>query len=257
MKRIFWWFKFFIKKILVWLSGKKYQKKRLMKPHYKNVFKYLASIDGVHKIKPIFVDTWKYYGFEHVRFSLLIERYSKQYVVKVVKGWDDKTKNGIKVFDKYSELFDFVPKGQNVNYLDYVLNINEYINSFTFDKSRLYCNDRQFDFIIYDLCRILDKLNEYKVVHCDIDDTNILIQKKSYKVFIVDFDTCNSSILDLHNDLFPTHAIRQKLDGYDLYDDAWAIKQLLDKVTFTDAKLLPSYQELVKRIGRNTYFVKK
>lgn len=257
MKRLFWWFKYFLKKIYIFFSGKNRIIKNQMKPHCKKCIEYLKSINGIQKIKPVFVDTWKYYGYDHVRFSYFVRINSKNYIAKFVKGWDEKTNNGIKVFEKYSTLFDFVPKGQKRIFLDYVINFNDYIDSFTFDKARLFCNVKCFNDIIAQLCDILDSLNKYKIVHCDIDDTNILIQKKTFKVFIVDFDTSNSSILDLQNNLFPTHAIRQEFERYDIYDDAWAIKQLLDKVTFLDVRLLPSYSELVKRIGRNTFTVKK
>ena len=255
MKRLFWHFKVELKKVISFFLNKK--KEKLMRFHYRKVVEYLRTLNGFGKIKPIFVETWKYYGFDHVRFSLLVTFKSKPYIAKVVKGWDERTRNGIKVFDTYSKLFDFVPKGQELKHLDYVINLNEFIDSFTFDKARIYCDASSFNYVLTQLCEILDKLNEFKIVHCDIDDSNILIQKRTYKVFIVDFDTCNSSILDLHNDTFPTNALRQSSENCDIYDDAWAIMQLLNKVRFVDVKSLPSYKELENRIGQNTYIINK
>lgn len=236
------------------LLKKKFLIVKKLKNHYYFVKKKLNSFGFTH-IKKYSLSTWKYYGEDLIRFTVLANCRNKKYIIKCGIGFDKKIGNSIRFQNLFGDVFDFVPKGKELAIDGYKTYITEFIDSVSFDDYLHYADLREMDFLLKQANIILDYFNEENIVHCDLESVNVLIQKKSNKMYIIDFDTCCSekNKLFCDSDAFPNYTIKQRLYDRIVYDDAYSFFKLFERYKNKSIVDLSYFCILKEKIGRNIH----
>ena len=172
----------------------------------------------------------------------------------MTRGFEDKLNNSIKFQQMFNERFIFIPKGFQVAFDGYVGYATEYIKSFPFYCVRYLYTRSNIDGLLTQVNSILDQLNEYKIVHCDLESVNVLISTIERKLYIIDWDTCCSDPINLHCEHFPAYTIKRRVDnGKYLYDDAYSFFTLFERLNIDGLAEKQGFMELKNKIGRNTH----
>jgi len=238
---------------LSWIKKRNYVLKHVGK-HYIAVKHQLKNL-GYKRIKKYSLSTWKYVKENVVRFTLSAEFDKKKYLVKCGKGFDEKINNSIRFQTLFNDEFDFIPKGKELIIEGYKAYITEFINSVSFDGFCRFSNISEIDKLIQQANVILDKFDDKEVVHCDLESVNVLIQKKTNKMFLIDFDTCCSKKYGLHcaSNAFPGYTIKQYFEDRIIYDDAYSFCELFKRYKKDEVIKLDSFRRLKEKIGRNIH----
>ena len=172
----------------------------------------------------------------------------------MTRGFEDKVNNSIRFQQMFNDIFNFIPKGFQVPFDGYVGYSTEYIKSFPFYGVRYLYNRSNIDYLLTQVNSILDQLNEYRIVHCDLETVNVLISKKDRRVYIIDWDTCCSNAIELHCEHFPAYTIKRRVDDDKyLYDDAYSFFTLFERLNIDGLDEMQEFMELKYKIGRNTH----
>lgn len=254
-----------MKKCLYYLRKKISQLKfsRIKKRNYvfKHIGKYYSDVKnqlkilGFKKIKTFSLSTWKFVKEDVVRFTLVANLDNRKYLIKCGKGFDEKINNSIRFQILFNDEFDFIPKGKELIIDGYKAYLTEFIESVSFDDYCRFSDIKDIDELIKQTNVALDKLNEKKIVHCDLESVNVLIQKKTNKIFLIDFDTCCSKEYNLFcaPNAFPGYTIKQFFEDCVVYDDAYSFYELFKRYNFADIEKLDSFNTLKNKIGRNIH----
>lgn len=214
----------------------------------------ILSRHGFKKIKPCNKMTWKFYGVNNVRFTLFAIKDSKKVIIKIAKGFDEKMRNSISFQTRFNDVFDFIPKGKEFVIDGYKCYFTEYINSIDFSSALKGADKKGIDSYLSQANIILDELNKYKIVHCDLEEVNILVDRKSHKLYLIDWDTVCSDLLGFYCDAFPAYTIKKHTDNQMLFDDAYSFSVLFRRYVMggaLDNNAL--YKNIEEKIGRNTH----
>lgn len=235
------------------------EKRRLLiektEPYKNEVIAQLRML-GYKRIRVYSLSTWKYYGKNQIRLTFLATLYGKKYVIKTTRGFENKILNSIRFQNMFNDSFDFIPKGFEIKMDGYVGYATEFIPSYPFSWATYFINNHNAEYYIAQVNRILDELNRFKIVHCDLESVNVLVSKgrDDHKIYIIDWDTSCSEIVGLHCDHFPGYTIKRPLeDGRYLYDDAFSFTCLFKRCKINSLDELGSFKELVGKIGRNIH----
>ena len=233
------------KRLYILFKTKKYHKEvvlQLKKQGFKNIQKYSLS-------------TWKYYGADRVRLTYLSLYEGKKLVLKVTKGFDKKTLNGLHFITKYGNMLDFSPYGFEIKIDGYISYATLFFDSFSFNDVLQTASLARLSHFLEQFCTILDSLNNLGIVHCDLEGVNILVEKNSDKLLLIDFDTACSKDNFLSCSEFPINGIKYR-DACDniVYDDAFSVLTLVKRMPFSEQQLeqLFWFKELKTKVGRNT-----
>ena len=249
-----------VKSFFAFLKPKRIRKSlfvtRKIKPYIREVKPELKS-NGFKGIKSYHKITWKYYGKDKVRFTFLAEQHGRKYVIKIAKGFDKKMNNSIYFQKKFNDIFDFIPKGGELLLEGYKCYYTELIDSekfaFAFNSNKSSILDSFLNQANY----ILDRLNEFKIVHCDLEEVNILVEKKTHKIYLIDWDTICSNKLGLDCFEFPAYTIKRFVDGSYIFDDAYSFSTLFKRYVDHDSLMKnPLFQQIEEKIGRNEHIMK-
>lgn len=247
-----------IRKIISKFKPSNIKKKKMiwkkLNPYFFDVKKQLTEL-GFRHIKPYSLKTWKCYAGNAIRLTTTCNFDNKKYIVKCGKGFDEKINNSIRFQILFNDEFDFIPKGKELIIDGYKAYLTEFIESVSFDDYCRFSDIKDIDKLIKQTNVVLDKLNEKKIVHCDLESVNVLIQKKTDKMFIIDFDTCCSEKFGLYcaPDAFPGYTIKQHLEDCIIYDDAYSFYELFKRYNFVGIEKLDSFNALKNKIGRNIH----
>ena len=251
-----------LKKILHNFKPKVFGKKIfiLIKTHkyHKDVVLQLKK-QGFKHIKKYSLQTWKYYGNNLVRLTYTSFFNGKKIVIKVAKGFDKKTLNGLKFITLFGNRIDFTPSGFEIKIDGFISYATFFLETISFNSVIKSISTNDLPNYLEQFCKILDCLYDLGIVHCDLESVNILVEKDTKKLFLIDFDTACSRGNELNCDEFPTNGIRQtNKNGQSVYDDAFSILTLINRMPFTKEELskIYWYNELIKKIGRNVYIRK-
>ena len=212
--------------------------------------------EGFEQLKPYHKLTWKYYGENNVRFTFLGKKNLKTYVIKVAKGFDEKMENSILFQRKFNDVFNFIPHGEEFVLNGYKCYYTELINSVSLSFSLKGANSKTIDFFLEQANYILDELNKFKIVHCDLEEVNILVEKSTSKLYLIDWDTACSSTLGLNCYAFPAYTIKKHVDNKLVFDDAYSFSVLFKR--YLDCKSLsdnPLFLRIIEKIGRNEHIM--
>ena len=242
------------------LFNYKVQKKR--KAVKKNADKYRKEIveqlkeSGYFNIKNYSLSTWKYYGIDSVRLTFIAKKAGsdKRYIIKVTKGFEDKVNNSIKFQKRFNDEFSFIPKGDEIKLNDYVGYATEYIPSYSFSLAKYYIDKSNVNYYLNQVNSILDELSRYKIVHCDLEQVNILVSKEDKKIYLIDWDTCCSEMLGFSCQHFPGYTIKRKTENNKfIYDDAFSFYTLFNRLGIDGLDELEPFIELKKKINENIH----
>ena len=199
-----------------------YKKKRNLKRVLKSDLacaKQLLKNNGYRHIRDFSCLSWKAYENEH-RFTVTAKLGKTKYFIKI-NTREKNISNSIKVSESFGNKTDFIPKGNAVILPPFYCYRCLYIPSYSFFEIKRYVKQHIKEYVEQAIL-ILDKLNEFKVVHQDLDFTNIIFRKKDKKMMLIDFDNSYSDILNLKCKKPPfRHAIFYD-DGNAIIDDAYA-----------------------------------
>lgn len=224
-----------------------------LKPYVFEV-KSILNRNEFKKIRPYNKMTWKFYGTDRVRFTLLAFKDSKKVIIKAAKGFDEKMSNSIAFQSRFNKTFNFIPKGSEFIIDGYKCYFTEYIESTDFSSSMKKADKKTLDSYLTQVNTILDELDKYKIVHCDLEEVNILIENKSNKIYLIDWDTVCSGPLGLYCNAFPEFTIKMHIDNRTLFDDAYSFcilfKRYVKPETLNNNDL---YKNIENKVGRNTH----
>ena len=203
---------------------------------------------GYRDIKDYSLSTWKFYGIDHVRLTFKAKKDNFTYIIKVTKGFEEKVNNSIKLQNKFNDVFSFIPKGFEIHLDGYVGYATEYIPSYPFLWSKYFIDKKIVDSYLTQINYILDELYKYRIVHCDLEEVNVLVSKKDKKLYIIDWDTCCSDIIGLDCEHFPGYTIKRKTnDNKYIYDDAYSFCTLLKRLNIDDLEEKEGFIKIKKR----------
>ena len=213
---------------------------------------------GFKSLRRAFLPTWKKYD-RGSRMTFLGKKGHKFYVIKVFYGYDEKATNSINFQNKFNSLLDFIPKGFELKLDGFKCLVTEFIDNYNFSYMKYIVNDNNILYFLKQIVSILNELYNFRIVHCDLENVNILIQKKTFKLFLIDFDTCCSEDGSFHCSLFPKNTIKQAAES-DLgtafiYDDAFSFVQHISRwgVKFNNNDVQLLIDEIKSFVGRNIY----
>ena len=240
-----------IKKVDIRLLFKFLKRYSKIRPYHKNALSQLKKLNFKHIRKHSF-STWKYYGKNLVRFTYKGTLDSKTYLIKCSKGFEEKAQNSILFQETFNDVFDFIPKGFTLPLEGFYGQAFSFIKSYPFYYFKYFVTKENSGNFTEQICKILDNLNSFKIVHCDINSVNVLIERKSNKLFLIDFDTCISHKVGLLCHDVPRSKYATLTQNTAIYDDAKAFFELLDEINkhlsvFSKEDL----ESLRSRIGRN------
>lgn len=230
---------------------------RKIKPYFLEVKPELDK-DGFKRIKPCNKSTWKFYGDNKVRFTLSAIKESKKVIIKIARGFDDKMDNSIIFQKRFNSEFDFIPKGTQVILNGFKCYFTECIDYTEMSSVIKESSPDLLNYFLTQVNQILDELNKYKIVHCDLEEVNILIEKKSHKLFLIDWDTVCSASLGLNCVAFPNYTIKKRIDNRIIYDDAYSFSVIFKR--YVKPEILddsPLFKNIEEKIGRNIHLVNK
>lgn len=212
---------------------------------------------GFDDIQDYSLSTWKFYGIDRIRLTFLAMYRSKKYVIKATRGFEEKINNSIRFQTQFNDVFSFIPKGFEVQLNGYVAYATEHIEAYPFQWAKYIINAFNLDGFLQQANDILDQLEEYRIVHCDLESVNLLITK-DYHIILIDWDTCCSDLVGLHCDSFPKHTIKIKQsDGQTVYDDAYSFCVLFERMGIKGLEDNRLFQKLQSKIGRNVRIVRE
>lgn len=246
-----------IKRILKFLKPSNVHKRfcvsKKMKPYCNEVLINLKRV-GFRNIKAYSKLTWKYYGKDRVRFTYKATRDSKMWLIKIAKGFDEKMSNSIAFQSRFNDIFNFIPKGSELIIDGYKCYFTEYIESINFSFSLKKADKKNLDSYLTQVNNILDELDKYKIVHCDLEEVNILVENKSNRIYLIDWDTVVSGPSGLYCNAFPDFTIKMHIDNRAIYDDAYSFcilfKRYVKPETLNNSSL---YKNIENKVGRNTH----
>lgn len=204
---------------------------------------------GFKRIKRFSLLTWKYYGQNFIRITMLAFLDDKKYVLKINKGESQKVKNSISFQKNFNNIFDFIPKGIFIDVYGYDCLAVEYIDAVSFDRVSRSIVSTHLDSLIEQTILILDKFNAYKIVHCDLESVNVLLEKKSNKIFVIDFDTVSGD--GFYGGSLPPNTIKRITADGAIYDDAYSFVQLFKRFKVNGIDQNPNFKKLEQLIDRN------
>ena len=222
--------------------------KNNLKSEIKDIKNNLSKL-GYKRIKNFQRQTWKYYSDGGYRITFKAYYSNKKVFIKIGTP-SQKIENSIKALELIGNRVDFSPSGERINYPGRSCYKTEFVKSYNFYQLSDYIK-RHIDDYIFQAITILNKLNETKTVHCDVETYNLIFRKKDKKMMLIDFDTSNSQVLNLHCDK-PPRILIQCTDGNGaVFDDAYSFytifKRLLGQHTCDSLKRLENL------IGRNFF----
>ncbi len=248
---MFYKFKKLIKKFCRKNVKRFFKFKRIFREHLNRTQIYLKK-QGFKNIQLFSLETWKYYGNKNVRFEYKAKRDSKQWIIKISKGFIEKSTNSLKIQKIFGEKFDFIPKGYSIIDEEYYYLITEYIPNYSYYSLKR--NSKQLQYILNDFIRILKILDEYKIVHCDLVPGNFFFENKTNKVYLCDWDTCCCEKLNLKPDKFPPNNPKIRNENKEIYDDSYNILMFFNK--FRSNEINSQLDEIEKNIGKNQHIEK-
>ena len=249
-----WKLLFFYRKIKSFLSSfkprnlaKKKRIKRSLKAEVRTIKNNLHNL-GYRKIKNNNVLSWKYYsdGGYRISFNAL---YNREKVFIKIGTPSQKIENSIKALEYFGNKYDFSPKGEKIVYQGRSCFKTEYINAYSFYEIKDYISKHINDYVEQAVL-ILDKLNETKTVHCDVETYNLIFRKKDKKMILIDYDTANSLCVDLKCAHPPRILIPYRDDKTVIFDDAYSFYYIFKRLLGKDCQ---SLEKLKIIIGRNIF----
>ena len=225
------------------------------KRYHKEVLKKIKN-SNIRIIKKYSLGTWKWYGDNHVRMTYLAKIGRKKYILKATKGFERKSSNSIYFQKLFNDKFDFIPKGFDVPIDGYLVSMTEFIKSYSFKEavSLGIVNESNVDFFLKQAADILEQLDNENIVHCDLADVNLLVEIKTNKLFVIDWDTVCSKKYNLVSDGFPHKITTRSLDnGQYVYDDAYAFYILFKSLGFKNLNHNAMFKTIENKIDKNTF----
>ena len=233
---------------------------------FKKTFKYHKNAihqlkkKGFKKIKKYSLNTWKYYGINHVRMTYIANYIGgERYIIKVTRGFDVKSSNSIKFQELFNNRFDFIPKGFSLKLDNFICQVHKFIDSFCFDelKQKEKINENNIVNFLKQSIHILDELSKEEIVHCDLVGVNLIIEKKTNKLFLIDWDTVCSKKYNLVSDAFPPQTTKRSINGKFVYDDAYSFQVLFGGLKINKSIMNPYYDKILSMVNRNVWIDNK
>ena len=232
----------------------KIKRKNNVLKHSKNdlkiIKKELEKI-GFSRIKNYSIGSWKCYeNGKYLRVTLCALYKGNKVFIKVGKNFD-KVDNSIAFQKIFNGKLDFIPSGEEIIIPGYSCYITEFIDCYSFYEFEPYFKNHIGTYLdkIIEILKIFDK---YKLVHCDLETYNIIFRKKDYKMFLIDFDTCQSKLLNLATDNVP-ETIVHKVNGKVVFDDAYSFYTIIERLKINGIDKNKKYLELESLVGNNTF----
>ena len=252
---MYWYLSLSYRRIKTWLSQfkpKSFKKflniKRNLQSEIKNIKLNLSQL-GYKQIKIYQHCTWKYYSDGGYRISFKAHYEGKKVFIKIGTH-SKKIENSIKALELFGNDVDFSPYGEKIEYHERSCYKTEFVKSYSFYELSSYIKNHIDDYISQAV-EILNKLNETKTVHCDVETYNLLFRKKDKKMLLIDYDTANSKLLNLCCDNPPRMLVQYSNDGKVIFDDAYSFFVIFNKLL--SSKENNSLLKLKELIGRNTF----
>ena len=241
----------FLRSIKLWLSSLKFEKlkrkckclirSRKLRP---DIIKKLKDY-GFSRIRIVSIQSWKCYTDDSIRatFSGYLDK--QKYIIKISKGFDDKLNNSIAFYKRFNGVFDFVPNGKEITIDGYKCLITEPIIFFEFYQIKKLLLKNQ-DVFIKQMIVVLNCFNNYKIIHRDFETYNWLFDKKTFKLYVIDYDTCYCERFNLGNFVVPKIHI-QNVEGGAMFDDSYSLISILNENSFSQSNI----QKIEEMVGRN------
>lgn len=224
--------------------------------HYSKYFLFEKKSDvtelrkiGYKIIKPYIILNWRF-GNNAENFKrryYLAKKNNRIYFIKIASHVDKTLSNEICVYNYlrqfennngfkiefYSNDFKKHYNLLSINYVDSLKNLNE-------------CNN--IELLLKKLNDLLDELYYRKIIHADITSGNLKLNLDNDLV-LFDFGiTCIDQVQAQINYSVHCGTYYKSANGYNIYDDAYSIKCILDLMSVD--KSLPGYIEIENKIGR-------
>lgn len=223
--------------------------KKSLKNELKIIKKDLKEL-GYSHITNNRMKAWKYYsnGGYRITFTAIFE--TKKVFIKI-GSISEKIENSIYALEHYSDIFDFAPKGERICYKNRSCYKTDFVDNYTFYEMSGYIKKHISDYVEQAVA-ILNKLDEFKIVHCDVETYNLIFRKHDKRMILIDFDTANSSMVNLHCPHAPKILVMNNSNGKPIFDDAYSFYYIFKRFLGNkcDEKVLEPIKML---IGRNTF----
>lgn len=194
---------------------------------------------------------WKCYNKSSIRAVFIIKNKQKQkFLLKVSLGFEEKLENSKKFYSIYNGKFDFICDSKSFNLKPYTCTICKYIDSFDFNYANLLINKTNCSSILEQLLNILIIFSDQHLIHCDFNPYNILFEKKTHKIFLVDFDTIyQENLLGVSVPAKTITTICQ--NNKMIFDDAYSVKIFLDSFEKKYITENIFYKKICSMVGLN------
>ena len=203
---------------------------------------------SIHANEP---HTWKLYKNGEFRITLKAKMNKKAFLVKCDSDMS-RLLISVNFYKLFGSQFTFVPHGQvySVNGNQYLA--TEYIKHTTFLESKNYIKKHLSEYLEQAL-NILHSFDKFKIIHCDLGEYNLIFQRKTKKMFLIDFDTW-------HSDLFPLEGARKPPrknvyveSGLSVFDDAYCFVKIFTQLKVRDIEKNSVFKSITELIGKNVY----
>ena len=227
------------------------------KPYHKELVSKLRKLK-IKILKKFSLETWKWYGDNHVRMTYLVKIGGKKYVLKATKGFEQKSQNSIAFQKLFNNKFDFIPKGYDILVDGYLVSVTEFIKSYSFNEAVAIgsVNEKNIDIFLEQIVDILNQLDAENIVHCDMAAVNLLVEQRTNKLFVIDWDTVCSMKYNLVSDAFPHNSTTQPVEGGFMYDDAYALSILFKSLNIRNIETDELFKKIEEKIGKNVFIAK-
>ncbi len=241
--------------------------KRLKNDFFKNLRYYNINIKKkeISSLKLIGVTKIKKYSFDDWKFDSGLDHSYRRYYVGVFKGvkcFIKISKNDLTVFNEIcvSEdlpAYSFVPKT--------LFTDKSFNGGFLLVQERLFHlinlefkTEKHFDNVCVQFNNILDCFNTIALVHCDVHRGNLMIDKRSGRLFLLDFGISKfankNNMVDYlaRPGTFYQHFTKNNC-LFRKYDDAYSFVKETERMNVPPSwKECLSYQKICTKVGRNT-----
>lgn len=214
-----------------------------------NIKKILLS-NGYSRVKGFKIYLWKKYSNYFIVF-FKCRKENKDYFIKVTNKANQSYFNTIKKINEFNEEFflnTFLFEQNNIFFI-----VSAYINHYNFSDMRDIKSVEILDNLLNQLNYILDSFYKNKIVYFDLNQKNIIIEKKTWLIKVIDYDTLFYGQKDFKINF--QSFLHTKEGRTCIYDDVYTVVWYLKKYKNNLIYNLDNYKKLISKIGRFVYKV--
>ena len=205
---------------------------------------------GFTKLKSYIPHTWKTDNL-NIRIVFVAQKENKKWLIKA----DGNSKRGqftANFYKLFNGKFDFIPIGYNLDDGVFFYDIKEYIPHYTFLEYKSVMR-KNVDVYLQQAIYILNSFNAFKIIHCDLEGHNIIFDKRSKKMIIVDFDSWHSDLFQNQSSKTPPKWDIYKKGGLNVFFFSYCFVRIFKKLQLPDLNNNHYFNELENMIGKNIY----